>query len=102
MIKKTLAALSIAFAVFVWYMAAHAGARENQDWAPIGAVFYGLIGGTILMVIAIGSTLHFLKKRNAARPTDDNPPTSPAPMLIFLNAGWILTVLAALKVLILN
>ena len=102
MIKQALAILSIAFAAIVWYMVAHAGVRENQDWAPIGAVFYGLLGGPILLVVAIGTTIHFLKTRQRDETTGDGPPTSPVPMLLFLNTGWILTALAVLKVLILN
>jgi hypothetical protein len=101
-IKSILASLSIFFAIFVWYMAFHAGARENQDWAPIGAVLYGLIGGTLLLAVGVGSTIHLLGTKKAIPGADESPSDTSALMLLFINAGWVLTALAVLKVLILN
>lgn len=102
MIKKIIAALAILFSAYVWYMAAHAGNRVNQDWAPIGAVLYGILGGVPLFVIGIGSSVHFLKTRDTESKHAENARPESAPMLWYLNAGWILTALAVIKVAALN
>ncbi len=102
MIKKCFAVLAIGFAVFVWYMAANAGIREHQDWAPIGAVLYGLVGGVPLMAVGLGTTAHHLMTCPADDVSEKASLDFQIPMVLFLNAGWILTALAVLKVMFLN
>ncbi|MGB0582669.1 MAG: hypothetical protein ACPGVU_23535 [Limisphaerales bacterium] len=79
-------------------MAAHAGIPKYQVWAPLGTVLYGIVGGVPLFAIGLGTTVHYLKtsdKKSAA-------PDSHTPMILLLNAGWILTALAVIKVLVLK
>jgi len=102
MMKRLLAALAIAFAMFVWFMAANAGDRANQDWAPIGTVLFGLPGGIVLVVIAIVTSVDLLKKQKQKQMTDrdETDPSPLVPELCLLNAGWILCAFAVLKVVI--
>lgn len=96
--RKLLALGSIGFAMFIWYLAISAGDRANQDWAPLATVLYGVVGGLPLFIASLLSSLHHQKDRENNLRRGASGRETLAPVLLFLNAGWVLTVLAVLKV----
>lgn len=99
MMKRLLAVLSIVYAVFVWYMAVNAGDRANQDWAPIGTVMFGVLGGIVLLLVAVVTSVDSFKAWNLAN-RDGAGTGLLIPTLCFFNAGWVLCAIAVFKVVV--
>lgn len=102
MIKKTFAAFSIAYAVWIWFLAASSTSARNDDWAPAATIFFGLLGGIILLSIAIVLTIIVLKERRSVEQCAAGAEQPVGAMILLLNAGWIATGLAVLKVAVMN
>lgn len=97
MIKKSIAVVALAYAVFIWFLAFSAGDPKNQDWAPIAAGVYGFFGLFVFAAAGFGTTMHHLHANDSAENANDTK-NSVAPMILFLNLGWVLILLALFAV----
>ena len=96
--KVLLAIASIGYAIFIWFFAAQSSPTRHEDWAAVITVIFGIPGGLVQILLAIFSTIHYLKHHDVKPRTSYDTAPSPAPMIILFHAGWIITLLAVLKV----